>query len=84
MSMSVHAKKKLDVIAFFNPIDCRSLGVIKDEMKDMAVGEIIEITANRFQQREIHAWSKKFDHQILEEHDDQGRVHIWMAKGHHA
>jgi TusA-related sulfurtransferase len=82
--MVVPAKKTLDVIAFFNPVDCRSLGVIKDEMQDMAPGEVIEVTANRFQRREIHAWSKKFEHRIVEERDDQGCVRIWIAKGQHA
>ena len=77
----IQAQKVLDVRPLFNPIDCRSLGVIKEALKDMSPGAVLEVTANRFQQREIQAWVKKFDHRIVHERDDRGLVTIYIEKG---
>lgn len=77
---SPSADKELDVRPLFNPIDCRSLGVIKEALKDLRPGDILAVSANRFQQREIQAWVKKFDHRIVKEQDDQGLVTIHIEK----
>ncbi|MBI3951417.1 MAG: sulfurtransferase TusA family protein [Acidobacteria bacterium] len=74
-------EKELDVRPLFNPIDCRSLGIIKEALKEMRPGAILAVSANRFQQREIQAWVRKFDHRIISEHDDQGLVTIFIEKG---
>ena len=56
MSMpTVHKapSKKIDVLFLFNPVDCRSLGVVRMALEPMPKGEILEVTANHFQHREI-------------------------------
>ncbi len=75
------AEKTLDVRGLFNPIDCRSLGVIKLALQDLQPGEVLEVLANRFQQREIQAWVKKFSHRLLREVDEQGLVRLYIEKG---
>jgi len=71
----------LDARAFFNPIDCRSLDVIREELKTMEVGQVLEILANLFQKREIESWAKKFQHPILSAEDNDGLVTIYLQKG---
>ncbi len=71
----------LDVTAYFNPIDCRSLGVIRTTLAQMQRGEVLEVHGNRFQQREIAAWTHKFKHPILKVEDDDGLVKIFIEKG---
>ncbi len=78
---TLRVEKTLDVRGLFNPIDCRSLGVIKLALQDMRPGQVLEVLANRFQQREIQAWVKKFSHRLLHEVDEQGLVRIYIAKG---
>ena len=73
--------KTLDVRILFNPIDCRSLGVIKEAFMDMEQGQILEVLGNRFQYREIQAWSAKFNHRIVDAIDNDGLVTIWIEKG---
>ncbi len=73
--------KTLDARAFFNPIDCRSLDVIREELKTMAVGNVLEIYANAFQKREIESWAKKFRHPILSVTDNEGLITIHLQKG---
>lgn len=70
----------LDVRPLFNPIDCRSLGVIKVALREIPCGAILEVSANRFQQREIEAWVKKFSHRIVRETDGEGLVKIYIEK----
>ena len=73
--------KTLDVRSIFNPVDCRSLGVIKEVIESMPEGAVLEVTGNRFQQREIHAWATKFSHAIIHEADDQGLVKMYLKRG---
>ncbi len=73
--------KILNVVSLFNPIDCRSLGVIKEAIEPMAEGMVLEVQGNRFQQREIHAWAKKFGHAIVHEADDGGLVKLFLKRG---
>ena len=73
--------KTLNVLSLFNPIDCRSLGVIKEIIEPMAEDSVLEVQGNRFQQREIHAWAKKFGHAIVHEEDDQGLVKMYLKRG---
>jgi TusA-related sulfurtransferase len=77
----LRAEKTLDVRGLFNPIDCRSLGVIKLALADLHPGQVLEVLANRFQQREIQAWVKKFSHRLLREVDEQGLVRLYIEKG---
>jgi len=77
----LHAEKTLDVRSLFNPIDCRSLGVIKLALQDLQPGQILEVLANRFQQREIQAWVRKFSHRLVHEVDEHGLVRIYIEKG---
>ena len=71
----------LNVLDLFNPVDCRSLGVIKEVIEPMAAGAVLEVTGNHFQQREIRAWAKKFEHEIVHEEDHQGLVRIFLKRG---
>ncbi len=64
--------RTLDVRAEFNPIDCRSLGIIRRELKDMPKGAVLLVLANRFQQREIQAWCGKVKQQIVSIESDIG------------
>ncbi len=80
-SEMLRAEKTLDVRGLFNPIDCRSLGVIKLVLQELQPGQVLEVLANRFQQREIQAWVKKFSHRLLHEVDEQGLVRIYIEKG---
>ena len=73
--------KTLDARTFFNPIDCRSLDVIREELKTIEVGQVLEIYANLFQKREIEVWAKKFQHPILSEENNEGLVTIHLQKG---
>lgn len=77
----VTSSKTLDVRILFNPIDCRSLGVIKEALEGMAEGEILEVLGNGFQYREIQAWSEKFHHRIVETKEEDGLVRIYLEKG---
>jgi len=70
----------LDVTTYFNPIDCRSLGIIRTTLSELQRGEILEVLGNRFQQREIAAWTKKFRHPIVREEDIEGLVKIYIRK----
>jgi TusA-related sulfurtransferase len=71
----------LNVTDYFNPIDCRSLGVIRTVLAEMERGEVLQVLGNRFQQREIAAWTKKFAHKIVKTEDDDGLVKIYIEKG---
>lgn len=73
--------RTLDARAFFNPIDCRSLDVIREELKTMQEGQILEIYANAFQKREIESWAKKFQHPILSVTNVEGLVTMHLQKG---
>ena len=73
--------RTLDARAFFNPIDCRSLDVIREELKTMEEGQVLEIFANLFQKREIESWAKKFQHPILSINNNEGLVTIHLQKG---
>lgn len=81
MVEAVEADRTLDARAFFNPIDCRSLDVIREELKTMKEGQVLRILANLFQKREIEAWAKKFRHPILSSHNDEGLVTLYLQKG---
>ena len=81
MVEAVEAERTLDARAFFNPIDCRSLDVIREELKTMKEGQVLRILANLFQKREIEAWAKKFQHPILSSHNDEGLVTLYLQKG---
>ncbi len=71
----------LDVRPLFNPIDCRSLGVIKMALREIQRGAILEVSANQFQRSEIQAWVKKFGHRIVREIDSDGLVKIYIQRG---
>jgi TusA-related sulfurtransferase len=71
----------LNVTEYFNPIDCRSLGVIRTTLAGMEKGEILEVHGNRFQHREIAAWTNKFKHPIIKIEDVDGLVKIFIEKG---
>ena len=73
--------KTLNVLDLFNPVDCRSLGVIKEIIEPMAEGQVLEVTGNQFQQREIRAWAKKFSHAIVHEENQEGLVRIFLQRG---
>lgn len=73
--------RTLDARAFFNPIDCRSLDVIREELKSMEAGQVLEIHANSFQKREIESWAKKFQHPILSVAENEGLVILHLQKG---
>lgn len=73
--------KTLNVLGLFNPVDCRSLGVIKEVIEPMAEGAVLEVQGNHFQQREIRAWAKKFAHAIIHEEDDEGLVKMFLKRG---
>ena len=72
--------KTLNVLSLFNPVDCRSLGVIKEVIEPMAAGAVLEVQGNHFQRREIHAWAKKFGHAIIHEEDDGGLVKMFLKR----
>ena len=71
----------LDVTSYFNPVDCRSLGVLRTTLAPMGPGECLEVVCNRFQFREISAWTKKFRHEILTAVDHEGRILLCIQKG---
>jgi TusA-related sulfurtransferase len=77
----INVARILNVTEYFNPIDCRSLGVIRTTLAGMEKGEILEVHGNRFQQREIAAWTQKFKHPILKVEDVDGLVKIFIEKG---
>lgn len=79
--LSFNVTKVLNVTEYFNPIDCRSLGVIRTTLATMEKGEILEVHGNRFQQREITAWTNKFKHPILKVEDIDGLVKLFIEKG---
>lgn len=81
MSGSYKVARILNVTEYFNPIDCRSLGVIRTTLAEMEKGEILEVHGNRFQNREITAWTRKFKHLILGVEDQEGLVKIYIEKG---
>lgn len=63
--------RTLDVRVEFNPIDCRSLGMIRQELKEMPKGSVLLVLTNGFQQREIQAWCGKVKQTIVSiESDD--------------
>ncbi len=70
----------LNVTAYFNPVDCRSLGVIRTTLAPMESGELLEVVANRFQSREIHSWTRKFHHEIVSVRDVEGQVTLLIKK----
>jgi TusA-related sulfurtransferase len=72
--------KTLDVRDLFNPVDCRSLGVIRTTLSDMKRGEILEVVANVFQQREIEPLMKKLAHRVLKIEDQDGLVRIQIER----
>ncbi len=79
-SGSPAAAETLDIRPLFNPIDCTSLGVIKVHLRRLQVGQVLEILANRFQQKEVQAWAKKFGHRIVGEYDESGLVAIYLER----
>ena len=84
MSLSgeeIVVSRVLNVTDYFNPIDCRSLGVIRTTLAEMNRGEILQVLGNRFQQREIGAWTKKLSHRIVKTEDEEGLVKIFIEKG---
>jgi TusA-related sulfurtransferase len=73
--------RTLDVRAHFNPIDCRSLSMIRRELREMPAKTVLLVMANRFQQREIEAWCGKVRHKVLSmehdrEDDDLTRIYV--------
>ena len=72
--------KTLDVRDLFNPVDCRSLGVIRTTLNDMKRGEVLEVVANVFQQREIEPLMKKLAHPILKIKEHEGLVKIRIER----
>ena len=72
--------KKIDVLFLFNPVDCRSLGVVRMALEPMARGEILEVTANGFQHREIEALMKKLKHRVVQVDEDDGQLKIYIEK----
>ena len=77
----MEADRILDARTFFNPIDCRSLDVIREELKTMQEGQVMRIFANLLQKREIESWAKKFQHPILSATNDDGLVTLYLQKG---
>uniref|UniRef100_A0A7C3QTS1 Sulfurtransferase TusA family protein n=1 Tax=Leptospirillum ferriphilum TaxID=178606 RepID=A0A7C3QTS1_9BACT len=71
----------LEVTGLFNPVDCQSLGVIRTNLKSMEAGEVLTVICNRFQQREIASWTKKFRHHLLTVEDIDGQVTLKIRKG---
>jgi TusA-related sulfurtransferase len=47
----------------------------------MEKGEVLEVHGNRFQHREITAWTNKFKHPIVKVEDIDGLVKIFIEKG---
>lgn len=72
--------RNLDVTGYFNPVDCRSLGVIRTTLVSLDSGDILEVFANRFQTREIQSWTRKFNHEIVSLSDTDGQVIIRIRK----
>ena len=64
--------RTLDVRVEFNPIDCRSLGMIRQELREMPKGSVLLVLANAFQEREIQAWCGKVKQQIVSVESDPG------------
>lgn len=71
----------MDVLSLFNPVDCKSIGQIRLELAEIERGQILEVICNRFQHREIEAWTRKFGHQIMEIEDHDGRLSLYIEKG---
>ena len=74
-------RRTLDIRNLFNPVDCRSIGTIRDELKALERGDLLEVMGNRFQQREVEAWCRKFAHPVIQVRDEGGLVRIWIEKG---
>ncbi len=72
--------KTLDVRDLFNPVDCRSLGIIRTTLRDMNRGEVLEVIGNVFQQREIEPFMKKLAHPILKIEEEGGLVKILIER----
>ncbi len=72
--------RSVDVRGLFNPVDCRSLGVIRTELASMRRGQILEVKANKFQLYEVQAWTRKFSHAIVNVIDEEGLVTIYIEK----
>lgn len=70
----------LDIRGLFNPVDCRSIGVIRDELTVLNPGELLEVLGNRFQHREVQAWCRKFAHPVVQIDDEDGLVRLWIEK----
>jgi TusA-related sulfurtransferase len=70
----------LNVTGYFNPVDCRSLGVIRTTLAPLESGELLEVVANRFQSREIQSWTRKFRHEIVSLQDVEGQVTLVIKK----
>jgi TusA-related sulfurtransferase len=47
----------------------------------MRIGDVLVISSNRFQKREIESWSRKFGHRLLSADDVDGRVVLRLEKG---
>lgn len=73
--------RRLDVTGYFNPVDCRSLGVIRTTLAPLPSGTGLIVVCNRFQAREISAWARKFRHDILLATDLEGQVTLTIRKG---
>lgn len=71
----------LEVTGLFNPVDCQSLGVIRTTLKSMEAGKVLTVICNRFQQKEIASWTKKFRHHLLTVEDIDGQVTLRIRKG---
>lgn len=80
-SGDLEAGRLIEVTGLFNPVDCQSLGVIRTTLKTMEEGEVLTVICNRFQQREIASWAKKFRHHLLTVEDIEGQVTLKIRKG---
>lgn len=72
--------RSINVLPVFDPVNCRSLRLIKQELSQMGAGEVLEVVGNEFQEREIRAWVKHFGHEIAGEESGKGQVRLLIRK----
>jgi len=73
----------LDVRRHFNPIDCMSLKIIRQELKPMNRNDLLLVLCNLYQKREIHAWCNKVGHNIVlitNDSSDNDLIRIYIEK----
>jgi len=73
--------RAMDIIALFDPVDCRGLREIKRELADMEPSQLLEVVSNPFQEREIRAWVKRFPHEIVATDVEGDRCHVYIRRG---